>query len=51
MMLVVWLMVFGPQGKLVWWELLKVPALLACTLLAYRLLDMTPASRWLLRAR
>ncbi|MNR30331.1 hypothetical protein D3C85_1477800 [compost metagenome] len=51
MMLVVWLMIFGPQGKLIWWELLKVPALLACTLLAYRLLDCTPASRWLLRAR
>ena len=29
MMLVVWLMIFGPQGKQVWWELLKVPALLA----------------------
>lgn len=51
MMLVVWLMVFGPQGKLVWWELLKVPALIALSLLAYRLLDMTPASRWLLRVR
>lgn len=51
MMLVVWLMIFGPQGKLIWWELLKVPALLACTLFAYRLLDCTPASRWLLRAR
>ncbi|WP_434664531.1 acyltransferase [Aeromonas sp. NJAU223] len=51
MMLVVWLMVFGPQGKLVWWELLKVPALFACSLLAYRLLAATPASRWLLRAR
>ncbi|MGY3941976.1 acyltransferase [Aeromonas tecta] len=51
MMLVVWLMVFGPQGKHLWWEMLKVPALLACTLLAYRLLEATPASRWLLRAR
>ncbi|MBV7414258.1 acyltransferase [Aeromonas sp. sif2433] len=51
MMLVVWLMVFGPQGKLVWWELMKVPALIALSLLAYRLLAATPASRWLLRAR
>ena len=51
MMLVVWLMIFGPQGKQVWWELLKVPALLALTLLGYRLLAATALSRWLLRAR
>ncbi len=51
MMLVVWLMIFGPQGKLVWWELLKVPALLALTLLGYRLLATTALSRRLLRAR
>lgn len=51
MMLVVWLMIFGPQGKQLWWELLKVPALLALTLLGYRLLAALPASRWLLRAR
>ena len=51
MMLVVWLMIFGPQGKLVWWELLKVPALLALTLLGYRLLAVTALSRRLLRAR
>ncbi|MGU5846813.1 acyltransferase [Aeromonas hydrophila] len=51
MMLVVWLMIFGPQGKQVWWELLKVPALLALSLLGYRLLALGAASRWLLRAR
>lgn len=51
MMLVVWLMIFGPQGKQVWWELLKVPALLALTLLGYRLLAAIPVSRRLLRAR
>lgn len=51
MMLVVWLMIFGPQGKLLWWELLKVPALITLSLLAYRLLAATPASRSLLRAR
>ena len=51
MMLVVWLMIFGPQGKLLWWELLKVPALITLSLLAYRLLAATPASRSLLRTR
>ncbi len=51
MMLVVWLMIFGPQGQLLWWELLKVPALFALSLLAYRLLAATPANRSLLRAR
>jgi hypothetical protein len=44
-------MIFGPQGKQVWWELLKVPALLALSLLSYRLLALGAASRWLLRAR
>ncbi|TMX09731.1 fucose 4-O-acetylase [Aeromonas salmonicida subsp. achromogenes] len=51
MMLVVWLMIFGPQGKLLWWELMKVPVLITLSLLAYRLLAATPASRCLLRAR
>ncbi len=51
MMLVVWLMIFGPQGKLVWWEIIKVPVLLALTLLAYGLLAANPLSRRLLRAR
>lgn len=51
MMLVVWLMIFGPLGKLLWWELMKVPVLITLSLLAYRLLAATPASRSLLRAR
>ena len=51
MMLVAWMMTFGPQDKQVWWELIKVPALIALSLLAYRLLAATPASRWLLRTR
>ncbi|MNH06572.1 hypothetical protein D3C79_659440 [compost metagenome] len=51
MMLVVWLMVFGPQGKLLWWELVKVPVLLVLSLLACRLLATNRISGWLLRAR
>ncbi|MFM5856758.1 acyltransferase family protein [Aeromonas rivipollensis] len=51
MMLVVWLMVFGPQGKLLWWELAKVPVLLVLSLLACRLLATNRISGWLLRAR
>lgn len=51
MMLVVWLMVFGPQGKHLWWELLKVPVLLVLSLLACRLLATNRISGWLLRAR
>lgn len=51
MMLVVWLMVFGPQGQLLWWELVKVPVLLVLSLLACRLLATNRISGWLLRAR
>ncbi|MFG0762444.1 acyltransferase family protein [Aeromonas media] len=51
MMLVVWLMVLGPQGKLLWWELVKVPVLLVLSLLACRLLATNRISGWLLRAR
>ena len=46
-----WLMVFGPQGQLLWWELVKVPVLLVLSLLACRLLATNRISGWLLRAR
>lgn len=45
----IWLFVFGPQGKLPWWELLKLPLLFAASLLLYRILSTTPVTRWLLR--
>ena len=51
MMLVVWLVILGPQGQHLWWEISKVPLLFALSLLAYRLLAAHPISRWLLQAR
>ena len=39
MILVVWLLVFGPQEASLLWEITKVPLLLGASLLAYGLLS------------